>query len=281
MATETTNYKFKKPDNTDFYNIADQNGNWDKCDKQLKALDDGKAATTHEHTKAEITDFPTKLPADGGNAATVGGKSQSQLIKYDDLFNYTDGRLIADVLDINKNNFDDNMRIAWGVYPTSINIPPGVQYGVRLPCIAYDKNGVLVTVIQLDPVGFQGRVWTNLWRSHVNEWTGWRANDDKVVKYDANNLATISKLGGVNGGRLAIQKGDSNFTLSDVYVDYYDDSVRFWSARGGLAVGAKMKISDIPDTNFRNVALFTAGTTDITPGVTNLGKNQLYIKYKA
>jgi phage-related tail fiber protein len=33
----------------------------------------GAAATAHTHTKADITDFPTSLPANGGNAATVGG----------------------------------------------------------------------------------------------------------------------------------------------------------------------------------------------------------------
>jgi len=29
----------------------------------------------HEHTKSDITDFPSSLPADGGNADTVGGKT--------------------------------------------------------------------------------------------------------------------------------------------------------------------------------------------------------------
>ena len=28
MATNTTNYNFKKPDESDFYSIQDQNGNW-------------------------------------------------------------------------------------------------------------------------------------------------------------------------------------------------------------------------------------------------------------
>lgn len=33
----------------------------------------GAAATSHTHTKANITDFPTSLPANGGNAETVNG----------------------------------------------------------------------------------------------------------------------------------------------------------------------------------------------------------------
>lgn len=32
-----------------------------------------KAPTVHNHTKSQITDFPTSLPASGGNADTVGG----------------------------------------------------------------------------------------------------------------------------------------------------------------------------------------------------------------
>ena len=39
MATNTTNYNFKKPDESDFYSIQDQNGNWDKADAALKDLD--------------------------------------------------------------------------------------------------------------------------------------------------------------------------------------------------------------------------------------------------
>ena len=37
------------------------------------AADVGAAAKSHTHTKSQITDFPTSLPANGGNADTVGG----------------------------------------------------------------------------------------------------------------------------------------------------------------------------------------------------------------
>ena len=39
MATNTTNYNFKKQDESDFYSIQDQNNNWDKADAALKDLD--------------------------------------------------------------------------------------------------------------------------------------------------------------------------------------------------------------------------------------------------
>lgn len=39
MATNTTNYGFKKPDESDFYDVNDQNNNWDLADEALKELD--------------------------------------------------------------------------------------------------------------------------------------------------------------------------------------------------------------------------------------------------
>ena len=38
----------------------------------------GKANSSHTHTKSQITDFPTSLPANGGNADTVDGKHASE-----------------------------------------------------------------------------------------------------------------------------------------------------------------------------------------------------------
>lgn len=43
--------------------------------KVLKGLVDGKAATSHTHTKSQITDFPESMPANGGNSSTVNGKT--------------------------------------------------------------------------------------------------------------------------------------------------------------------------------------------------------------
>lgn len=35
MAQTTTNYGFKKPEPNDFYNVEDQNENWDKVDEMI------------------------------------------------------------------------------------------------------------------------------------------------------------------------------------------------------------------------------------------------------
>ena len=41
--------------------------------KVVKQAIDNKADSSHTHSKADITDFPTSLPANGGDAATVNG----------------------------------------------------------------------------------------------------------------------------------------------------------------------------------------------------------------
>ena len=40
MATNTKNFNFKKPDESDFYSIQDQNGNWDLADEELQKLNE-------------------------------------------------------------------------------------------------------------------------------------------------------------------------------------------------------------------------------------------------
>ena len=46
-----------------------------------------KAPLTHKHTKAEITDFPLSMPANGGNADTVDGKRAADLQDFNNLTN--------------------------------------------------------------------------------------------------------------------------------------------------------------------------------------------------
>lgn len=42
----------------------------------------GAAATSHTHTKSQITDFPSSLPANGGNSDTVDGRHADGFFKY-------------------------------------------------------------------------------------------------------------------------------------------------------------------------------------------------------
>lgn len=97
-AKSTVNYSLIKPGQDDFYNVDDFNQNMDIIDQQLKVNEEQiknleeqvknidvtwegiteKPETyppsPHKHSKSEISDFPTALPANGGNADTVDGK---------------------------------------------------------------------------------------------------------------------------------------------------------------------------------------------------------------
>lgn len=74
----TKNYKLKKPSADDFADIGDLNENADAIDAQMKKAEDGLAAansaiTSLQTDKADRSELPTTLPANGGNADTVNG----------------------------------------------------------------------------------------------------------------------------------------------------------------------------------------------------------------
>jgi hypothetical protein len=50
---------------------------------------DGKASTSHTHVVANITDFPTALPADGGDADTVTGYTVGKSVPANAVFTDT------------------------------------------------------------------------------------------------------------------------------------------------------------------------------------------------
>ncbi|MBC5712517.1 hypothetical protein H8S75_31950 [Hungatella sp. L12] len=65
MATNTANYNFKKPDESDFYSVQDQNNNWDKADTALKNLDtptfeDYSGSTTVPDAATAINNIKSK-----------------------------------------------------------------------------------------------------------------------------------------------------------------------------------------------------------------------------
>ena len=68
MAISTENFKFKKPDESDFYDVQDQNGNWDIADQELEKLNN---PTFEDYTG------DTSVPA--ASAAIEEIKSKSKL----------------------------------------------------------------------------------------------------------------------------------------------------------------------------------------------------------
>ena len=91
-----------------------------------------KSDKGHKHTKSEITDFPTSLPANGGNADTVDGKH------YSDITNYVDSSI--NDLEIGGRNLILNSDFSqgltnWTKTNNAINLEIGGGYrgdGLRL-----------------------------------------------------------------------------------------------------------------------------------------------------
>ncbi len=110
MAEYTQNYNLEKQQRNDYVSIDGLNGNFDIIDSEIKKVNDSKVDkvegkglsannyTTDEknklagiannannyahpstHPASMITGLPTSLPANGGNAATVGGLQPWQL----------------------------------------------------------------------------------------------------------------------------------------------------------------------------------------------------------
>ena len=58
MAVNTDNFGFKKPDESDFYDVQDQNNNWDIADQELEKLN---SPTFEDYT--EDTSVPEAVTA--------------------------------------------------------------------------------------------------------------------------------------------------------------------------------------------------------------------------
>lgn len=109
----TSNLNLKKPEYWELADIEDINENMDALDEAVS----NKAPTVHTHTKSQITDFPTSLPANGGNADTVDGKHAS------DFQQLTDGG-------------------AYGMFPSTASTMVGNEYNILLYA---QKRGYTVT----------------------------------------------------------------------------------------------------------------------------------------
>lgn len=70
MATKTTNYKLTKPDSTDFYDVAEFNGNMDIMDAAIKGIAD---LTNNLSDKIDNLDFSVDIMV--GATWNTAGKS--------------------------------------------------------------------------------------------------------------------------------------------------------------------------------------------------------------
>lgn len=75
MATNTENYGLVKPDDEDFYNVEDFNGNADKIDAALKVLADAmgdNAALEEIKVKVDVIGTNIGKTTDTGGTQTAG-----------------------------------------------------------------------------------------------------------------------------------------------------------------------------------------------------------------
>ena len=156
----TQNYKLKKPSYDDPADVAGLNENADKIDGYLKAaeqsaehvgeeLNDHIADTTTHITaeeraawnaKADLSDIPTELPADGGNAATVNGHTVNANVPADAVF--TDTTYSAGTgLSLSGTTFNHKNSITAGTAQGDATKTLTFGGTFTIPTVTYDAQG--------------------------------------------------------------------------------------------------------------------------------------------
>ena len=212
MATNTKNFNFKKPDESDFYSIQDQNGNWDLADEELQKLNEPAfedyttgtsvppAATALEALKSKI-----KLPvwmsnvvafckgcctlamivnncvssdADKPLAAAQGKVLQDQLTKlYSDLNGSTQTTdILSDALKVGIGIHEYNLA---GTLYTGILPSPNYAYGNGT---VFKRNSTSIMVVLYGAL--QEPIATN-YSSDGQKWLGWNQH---ALKFDLKSL---------------------------------------------------------------------------------------------
>lgn len=164
MATETTNYHFSKPAETDYYDVNVQNNNWDVADQTLKGVDDEKvdknggdiANTEVSEFAASSTEWP--VPVAGEAPKTLWGKTKKF---FEDFKNWMTGVcLLGQLVSNNTTNNTNLPASAAAVYQ---------EAQLRAQQIAQlnsDLNGIIVG---------------NLTLNYVNSTTMWGESDPLAV----------------------------------------------------------------------------------------------------
>ena len=81
MATETTNFGFKKPAETDYYDVNIQNDNWDKADQEIKKRVEEEGGDIADTKAVSFQDNSTSwpVPAAGETVKVILGKIKKHL----------------------------------------------------------------------------------------------------------------------------------------------------------------------------------------------------------
>ena len=217
MATNTTNYGFKKPDESDFYDVADQNKNWDLADEALKNLDtptfedytgstavpSATDAIDQIKSKGKLGTLLSNIKAAFKGACLIGhivnncvtdnaglplSAAQGKVLKelYTQLYSELDSKIygipnknIADLLDLSA---PDGL---YRVDPAAKNNPVGT-YGICEVRTTDDKGWRFVTFYATSPANIVRRNFYNSYGTTNSVWSGWLADGLPVDFTDIN-----------------------------------------------------------------------------------------------
>ena len=197
MATNTTNYNFKKPDESDFYSIQDQNGNWDKADAALKDVDtptfedysgstpvpDAATAINNIRSKGKLSTILSNMKAAFKGACLIGQIVNNCVTNNAKLpLSAAQGKALMDLY--TQLNSDlavmviGNKKIIWNAYCVvttdeygNCNIPFGYTFADNdifvIPTVAYSYDQCSASVREINTTGFSvsvniaGQHWIN------------------------------------------------------------------------------------------------------------------------
>lgn len=150
MATSTENFKFKKPDESDFYDVQDQNGNWDIADQELEKLNNptfedytgdtsvpaASAAIEELRSKSKLGVLLSNIKAAFKGACLIGHIVNNCVTDRSDLpLSAAQGKALMDAVNVlntkannsvqKDNNFAENFAIG---------------YSLQLPEVLYVRN---------------------------------------------------------------------------------------------------------------------------------------------
>ncbi|MHC1750788.1 MAG: hypothetical protein AB9856_21145 [Cellulosilyticaceae bacterium] len=234
----TTNYAIKKPEGTDIVDIDIINANMDVIDTQLKKqnqqMDDlsGKVQdidvswkgikdkptafppAQHNHDRSEINNFPSSLPASGGNADTLDGKHANEFAPN----GYGLGTACSVITDVH--NITCN---GWYMGSGVLNAPDGNWWTFK--AVVHNQNWVEVEATPFTDAEPEKRKLVK-YKSN-GTWGGWRDPFGVVVNGKQEVVNAINdKLGYASG-----------LTANNVHGDYG------WWIRNKIVTG--ISIEDI------------------------------------